>query len=77
MAVRFDPLLELWGEPWGPSAAAGPAASICTISTDSRSDLTGALFVPLVGERFDGHRCLEAALERAKAEGPGRWSHLD
>ena len=67
MAVRFDPLLALWGEPWGPSDAAGPAASIRSISTDSRSDLAGALFVPLVGERFDGHRFLEAALERAAA----------
>jgi UDP-N-acetylmuramoyl-tripeptide--D-alanyl-D-alanine ligase len=32
------------------------------VSTDSRADLNGALFVPLVGERFDGHRFLETAL---------------
>jgi UDP-N-acetylmuramoyl-tripeptide--D-alanyl-D-alanine ligase len=32
------------------------------VSTDSRADLNGALFVPLVGERFDGHRFLEPAL---------------
>ncbi|MFZ0409178.1 MAG: UDP-N-acetylmuramoyl-tripeptide--D-alanyl-D-alanine ligase [Cyanobium sp.] len=67
MAVRFDLLLELWGEPWGPITGADLAAPIRTIRTDSRSDLDGALFVPLVGERFDGHRFLEAALERAVA----------
>jgi UDP-N-acetylmuramoyl-tripeptide--D-alanyl-D-alanine ligase len=32
------------------------------VRTDSRADLAGALFVPLVGERFDGHRFLETAL---------------
>jgi UDP-N-acetylmuramoyl-tripeptide--D-alanyl-D-alanine ligase len=37
------------------------------VSTDSRSDLAGALFVPLVGERFDGHRFLEAALASGAA----------
>ncbi len=67
MAVRLDPLLELWGEPWGLSSDAAGALEIRTISTDSRADLDGALFVPLVGERFDGHVFLEAALKRAAA----------
>ncbi len=67
MAVHLDPLLELWGEPWGPSSDATGAIRIRSISTDSRADLDGALFVPLVGERFDGHVFLEAALARAAA----------
>ncbi len=67
MAVHLDPLLELWGEPWGPIADAAGAVEIRAISTDSRADLAGALFVPLVGERFDGHVFLEAALMRAAA----------
>ena len=67
MAVHLDPLLELWGEPWGPAPDTALAGAIRAISTDSRADLDGALFVPLVGERFDGHRFLEAALGRAAA----------
>ena len=67
MAVRLDSLLQLWGEPWGPLPEAGLGEPIGCVSTDSRGDLAGALFVPLVGERFDGHRFVEAALERAAA----------
>jgi UDP-N-acetylmuramoyl-tripeptide--D-alanyl-D-alanine ligase len=37
------------------------------VVTDSRADLVGALFVPLVGERFDGHRFLEGALRQGGA----------
>ena len=32
-----------------------PNQQIRGVSTDSRADLTGKLFVALVGERFDGH----------------------
>lgn len=32
---------------------------ICAVSTDSRSVTTGQLFVPLHGERFDGHAFIE------------------
>lgn len=35
---------------------------VTEVSTDSRSIPAGALFVPLVGERFDGHDYLDAAL---------------
>jgi UDP-N-acetylmuramoyl-tripeptide--D-alanyl-D-alanine ligase len=68
MVVRFEQLLELWGDPVN-AAASSPlrGASIRAVSTDSRADLTGCLFVPLVGERFDGHRFLPAALEKAAA----------
>jgi UDP-N-acetylmuramoyl-tripeptide--D-alanyl-D-alanine ligase len=68
MVVRFEQLQELWGDP---ISAAAPSrsrgASIQAVSTDSRADLTGCLFVPLVGERFDGHRFLPTALEKAAA----------
>ncbi len=34
------------------------------ISTDTREDLSGKLFVPLRGERFDGHDYIELALQK-------------
>ena len=33
------------------------------VETDSRTIHAGSLFVPLVGERFDGHAYINAALE--------------
>ena len=63
MNLRLDPLVALWGQPQGPL----PAEPLQAVSTDSRGDLTGALFVPLVGERFDGHAFLEAALAAGAA----------
>jgi UDP-N-acetylmuramoyl-tripeptide--D-alanyl-D-alanine ligase len=60
MTLRVDQLTELWGPPFTEPAPA--AAAFTAVSTDSRADLAGALFVPLVGERFDGHRFLAAAL---------------
>ena len=33
------------------------------VSTDSRAQLGGALFVPLAGERFDGHDYVQSALD--------------
>ncbi len=38
------------------------SAVITAVSTDSRSIPEGALFIPLTGERFDGHDYLDAAL---------------
>jgi len=58
MTLSLDPLVALWGAPQGPLGLREVAA----VSTDSRGDLGGALFVPLVGERFDGHTFLETAL---------------
>lgn len=34
------------------------------VATDTREDLTGKLFVALQGERFDGHRYLEDAVQK-------------
>ena len=42
-------------------------AVVTEVSTDSRSIPAGALFVPLAGERFDGHDYLDAALESGAA----------
>lgn len=41
----------------------GGCSSFTAVSTDSRKVGPGELFVPLVGERFDGHDYITAALE--------------
>ena len=43
-------------------------AAITGVSTDSRTVSAGQLFIPLVGEKFDGHTYLTSALEKG-AEG--------
>ncbi len=45
----------------------GGDVSVTRVSTDSRSVPEGALFVPLVGERFDGHAYIGKALEAGAA----------
>ena len=45
----------------------GSDVSVTQVSTDSRSVPEGALFVPLVGERFDGHAYIGKALEAGAA----------
>ncbi|NBI68003.1 UDP-N-acetylmuramoyl-tripeptide--D-alanyl-D-alanine ligase [Pseudoflavonifractor sp. 60] len=40
---------------------------ISRVDTDSRSICPGSLFIPLAGERFDGHAYLNAALESGAA----------
>ena len=61
--MQLGDLIACWGAPQGaqggwldPSVAVGP------ICTDSRRLAGGELFVPLVGERFDGHGFLPQAL---------------
>ena len=66
MALSMDQLVGLWGPCVGEAQPAA-TARIERVSTDSRGDLRGALFVPLVGERFDGHTFLEAALAEGGA----------
>lgn len=39
----------------------GPGTLITSVSTDTRTIEPGALFVPIVGERFDGHEFIEQA----------------
>ena len=57
MTLLIQQLIELWGPPLG--AAVDPDQPVGTICTDSRRIAAGDLFVPLVGERFDGHAFLE------------------
>ena len=42
-------------------------AQVADVSTDSRSITPGCLFIPLEGERFDGHSFINAALEAGAA----------
>ena len=42
-------------------------AAVTRVSTDSRDILPGDLFVPLVGERFDGHAYIDMALQKGAA----------
>ena len=63
MPLSLGQLEQLWGEPATGSLAPEQAAQeITAFSTDSRQLAVGGLFVPLVGERFDGHRFLDQAI---------------
>ncbi|MFU8885767.1 MAG: UDP-N-acetylmuramoyl-tripeptide--D-alanyl-D-alanine ligase [Cyanobacteriota bacterium] len=64
MPLDLLSLEALWGSPQGGSlpVAAGEVARLSAISTDSRRLPVGSLFVPLVGEHFDGHRFLGDAV---------------
>ena len=53
MTLLIQQLINLWGEPEG--AEVLPDQILGTICTDSRRLGSGDFFVPLVGERFDGH----------------------
>lgn len=41
----------------------GEDLTIDGVSTDSRVDLTGKLFIPIIGEKFDAHQFLPQAIE--------------
>jgi UDP-N-acetylmuramoyl-tripeptide--D-alanyl-D-alanine ligase len=58
MFLDRELLQQLWGAPLQLPAAAGFTA----VSTDSRQLPPGCLFVPLVGERLDGHAFLDSAV---------------
>jgi UDP-N-acetylmuramoyl-tripeptide--D-alanyl-D-alanine ligase len=73
MTLSLEPLLSLWGAPLGATAA----ASVTSVSTDSRGALQGAMFVPLVGERFDGHAFLETALAAGATAAVAQADRLD
>lgn len=44
-----------------------PETIVTTVSTDSRTVGTGEMFVPIVGERFDGHDYIDQALAAGAA----------
>jgi UDP-N-acetylmuramoyl-tripeptide--D-alanyl-D-alanine ligase len=51
----------------GGALTGDPALRVRGVSTDSRADLKGALFVALSGERFDGHDFVEQARTQGAA----------
>ncbi|MDI9405418.1 MAG: UDP-N-acetylmuramoyl-tripeptide--D-alanyl-D-alanine ligase [Chitinophagaceae bacterium] len=63
MPVDLELLQQQWGAPQlGAPLGVNAAEPLQAISTDSRSLAPGSLFVPLVGERFDGHCFLAEAI---------------
>ena len=56
MTLTLRQLLDAWGTPQGGSF--DPDALVGRVCTDSRQLQAGDFFVPLVGERFDGHHFL-------------------
>ena len=56
MTLTLRQLLDAWGTPQGGSFE--PDALVKRVCTDSRQLQAGDFFVPLVGERFDGHHFL-------------------
>jgi UDP-N-acetylmuramoyl-tripeptide--D-alanyl-D-alanine ligase len=44
-----------------------PTAAVTSVSTDTRTIQSGALYVALVGERFDGHDYVQAAVDAGAA----------
>ena len=65
-AISVQELLEAVG-----GTLIGPEAdlekTISRVDTDSRNIHPGSLFIPLVGERFDGHAYINSALEGGAA----------
>ncbi|HEY8531028.1 MAG TPA: UDP-N-acetylmuramoyl-tripeptide--D-alanyl-D-alanine ligase [Limnochorda sp.] len=63
--------------------AGAPELRVAGVSTDSRTLQPGQLFIPLKGERLDGHRFVEEALEEGAAgalveeDGPKRAELLN
>jgi len=49
---------------WNPREDAAPVTTVCT---DSRKITPGCLFLPWVGEKFDGHDFIDAALDAGAA----------
>ena len=83
--MQLGDLMACWGEPRGAGSPLDPSRPVGSICTDTRALGPGQLFVPLVGERFDGHAFLphavavgaQAALvQKDRADGvPGTLMH--
>ena len=79
MSLRLAQLQELWGQPaTGPLAVDQAELKLApqAICTDSRQLSGGDLFLPLIGERFDGHGFLATALEAGAAALTAQAGHL-
>jgi UDP-N-acetylmuramoyl-tripeptide--D-alanyl-D-alanine ligase len=85
--IRLDDLARLWGPPVRPEPSGQPTSPADTsatapltqplagVCTDSRRLAPGALFIPLVGDTFDGHGFLERVLLPAAGQ-PGAAAAL-
>jgi len=79
MSLRLAQLQELWGQPaTGPLAVDQAELKLApqAICTDSRQLSGGDLFLPLIGERFDGHGFLASVLEAGAAVLIAQAGHL-
>ena len=79
MSLLLAQLQELWGQPaTGPLAVDQAELKLApqAICTDSRQLSGGDLFLPLIGERFDGHGFLAAALKAGAAALTAQAGHL-
>ena len=79
MSLRLAQLQELWGQPaTGPLAVDQAELKLApqAICTDSRQLSGGDLFLPLIGERFDGHGFLAPALKAGAAALTAQAGHL-
>ena len=63
MALPLVALQELLGPPLDPAAIPTDPQASWVVCTDSRQLMAGQLFVPLVGESFDGHSFVANAIE--------------
>ena len=61
MTVRLRHLNQLWGPPLG-NKSCDFDSFLGRVSTDTRTMLKGDFFVPLVGEKYDGHNFLDVVL---------------
>ena len=59
--MQLGALIARWGAPQGAPQEWEPGSAEVEICTDSRQLCAGQLFIPLVGERFDGHAFLPQA----------------
>ena len=62
MTLTLCQLIDAWGTPEGGTFE--PDTALGRVCTDSRQLQVGDFFVPLVGERFDGHHFLDQLPER-------------
>ena len=65
MTLQLSQLVELWGQPlWAGGPSPDLSQALGPVCTDSRTLEPGSFFIPLRGERFDGHRFLSSAAEQ-------------
>ncbi len=62
MDILFKDLIKLWGKPVNQEKI-DPNSPIGFVSTDTRTIKKGNFFVPLVGNKFDGHDFLDMAFD--------------